>query len=567
MTTAEKYVTGAYLVLLGMLLVYLLIIALKVSRLEAGARGPDAGRAGEARWLSCSSGRRLLAYGEAAVAYAGDARRPGSMGRLGDLGRAHRVARADGAPRRAGGARGRLSVGHVGRIAQPLRLARRRCVSDLGLQAAVQAARARRDAAGRAAAGDLVRRGRRGRFGPERLLVAVPGRSRRARPGRVRGPDARRRARRALSLAGAGAEAAQLDGAAVPRALARHPRVAVRPHGRLLAAGAHARDGRRVRAPAPRLAARPSDRAHGADVGRVRRVSRAALRSGLARPARRVHDAGRLRAGRRACSSACTWGISHEPRPRRHVAPPVSRRGARARRLRSRGSRGARAQDGPQRRGGVPLDLQPHRALPRGLGSRGGRGARVGGIARRRGRALPHDRRGCGAAPVPGRGRPRLARSGRGRDPRPGARRVRGGRARPGARPVVPRGASRGQEGADGDGDQREPRVGLVRGCGAGPAGVRRPDGLPRAARRRRRGERARRPGARCARRDDRRRDEPDAGERGAGWPRRSTRARFRSTGSDRSSTRRTSSSPRRARPNRSCPGTRCPTGRGARCS
>jgi hypothetical protein len=33
-TTSEKYVTGAYLVLLGMLLVYLLIIALKVSRLE-----------------------------------------------------------------------------------------------------------------------------------------------------------------------------------------------------------------------------------------------------------------------------------------------------------------------------------------------------------------------------------------------------------------------------------------------------------------------------------------------------------------------------------------------------
>jgi hypothetical protein len=34
MTTAEKYVTGAYLVLLGALLVYLLIIALKVGRLE-----------------------------------------------------------------------------------------------------------------------------------------------------------------------------------------------------------------------------------------------------------------------------------------------------------------------------------------------------------------------------------------------------------------------------------------------------------------------------------------------------------------------------------------------------
>ena len=34
MTTAEKYVTGAYLALLGALLLYLLIIALKVSRLE-----------------------------------------------------------------------------------------------------------------------------------------------------------------------------------------------------------------------------------------------------------------------------------------------------------------------------------------------------------------------------------------------------------------------------------------------------------------------------------------------------------------------------------------------------
>lgn len=34
MTTSEKYVTAAYLVLLGALLVYLLIIALKVGRLE-----------------------------------------------------------------------------------------------------------------------------------------------------------------------------------------------------------------------------------------------------------------------------------------------------------------------------------------------------------------------------------------------------------------------------------------------------------------------------------------------------------------------------------------------------
>jgi hypothetical protein len=34
MTTDQKYVTAAYLVLLGALLVYLLIIALKVGRLE-----------------------------------------------------------------------------------------------------------------------------------------------------------------------------------------------------------------------------------------------------------------------------------------------------------------------------------------------------------------------------------------------------------------------------------------------------------------------------------------------------------------------------------------------------
>ena len=34
MTTPEKYVTAAYLVLLGSVLVYVLIIALKVGRLE-----------------------------------------------------------------------------------------------------------------------------------------------------------------------------------------------------------------------------------------------------------------------------------------------------------------------------------------------------------------------------------------------------------------------------------------------------------------------------------------------------------------------------------------------------
>ena len=121
-----------------------------------------------------------------------------------------------------------------------------------------------------------------------------------------------------------------------------------------------------------------------------------------------------------------------------------------------------------------------------------------------------------------------------------------------------------GQEGADGDGDQREPRVGLVRGCGAGPAGVRRPDGLPRAACRGRRGERARRPGARCARRDDRGRDEPDAGERGQAGRGVRLRTRFRSIGSapelDQADVRRLLDELVRSR---SCPGTRCPDRKG----
>ena len=95
----------------------------------------------------------FLAYGEAAVAYAGDARRPGSMGRLATWGvrigwlvqTALLIVQA--------AACGRVPVGHVGRVAQSLRLARRRRVPDLGLQAALPAARARGDAPRRAPAG------------------------------------------------------------------------------------------------------------------------------------------------------------------------------------------------------------------------------------------------------------------------------------------------------------------------------------------------------------------------------------------------------------------------------
>ena len=80
---------------------------------------------------------------------------------------------------------------------------------------------------------------------------------------------------------------------------------------------------------------------------------------------------------------------------------------------------------------------------------------------------LPALRRGGGAASVPRRGRARLARSRRGRDPRPGAGRLRGGRGRAGARPALPPGAARGQEGAHGDRDRREPGVGVVGGAAA----------------------------------------------------------------------------------------------------
>jgi hypothetical protein len=56
----------------------------------------------------------LIAYGEAAVAYAGELRGPGCPAGW-RLGRADRLARADRAPRRAAARRGRLPVGHVGR--------------------------------------------------------------------------------------------------------------------------------------------------------------------------------------------------------------------------------------------------------------------------------------------------------------------------------------------------------------------------------------------------------------------------------------------------------------------
>ena len=104
----------------------------------------------------------LLFYGEAAVGYLGDARRAGLAGRaatwgvrLGWLAQTAllivQAAREDGFP-----------WGTWAGLAQPLRLARRRRLSDLGLPQAVPAARPRGHAARRRAAHRLAR-GRRHR--------------------------------------------------------------------------------------------------------------------------------------------------------------------------------------------------------------------------------------------------------------------------------------------------------------------------------------------------------------------------------------------------------------------
>ena len=217
----EKYVTAAYLVLLGAVLVYLLIIALKVGRLEqelADLTRAGAGRSGVAELLFWPA---LLAYGEAAFAYAGDARHPGSMGRLATWGvrvgwlvqtalLVAQAARADGFPwdTWAGslnlfvwlvvgayliwGCRPRYRL--LGLVVMPL----------AALLLAVSYAAGGVDASGR-----------------DRVLDALPRPPRRAPARRLRGPHARGRARGALPLAGAAAQAAQLDRAPLPRALAR----------------------------------------------------------------------------------------------------------------------------------------------------------------------------------------------------------------------------------------------------------------------------------------------------------------------------------------------------------
>ena len=117
---------------------------------------------------------------------------------------------------------------------------------------------------------------------------------------------------------------------------------------------------------------------------------------------------------------------------RRHLAP---RRSGRVRERVSLPTRRVRPRwRASSRRRRLPLDLQPHRAVPRRRARRraprASRGSREPLDAGR----LPAARRGGGHSSLPRRGRARLAGARRGRDPRPGARRVRGGEHRAAAR-------------------------------------------------------------------------------------------------------------------------------------
>ena len=168
MTTAEKYVTAAYCAVFAVVLVYVVLIALKLHRLEREVDELERRRR-RSRRPRTSARRSTLAellFWPALLLLRRSRRRllrrraPSRHGRSGgDVGRAARLARADGAARRAGRSRRRLPVGDVGGVAQPFRLARRRGVSHLGLPAAVPAARPRRHAARRGAARRRARGG------------------------------------------------------------------------------------------------------------------------------------------------------------------------------------------------------------------------------------------------------------------------------------------------------------------------------------------------------------------------------------------------------------------------
>ena len=137
MSTDAKYVFAAYSIVFVVVLVYVVIMALKLVRLDRQtqrARSPPRGAVIELLFWPA-----LLAYGEAAVAFLGEARRPGLGCALGiwgiRIGWLVQTALLAAQAARAGG----LPVGELGRLAQPLRLARRRRLPRLGLLAPLSA--------------------------------------------------------------------------------------------------------------------------------------------------------------------------------------------------------------------------------------------------------------------------------------------------------------------------------------------------------------------------------------------------------------------------------------------
>ena len=251
------------------------------------ARARDGGAGGaraeaQRRWLSSSSFPALLAYGEAAFAYAGELRGPGLAGRLATWGvrlgwlaqtalLVGQAASAEGFPWGTWAGALNLFVWLVVGAYLIWGCTPRYRLLGLTVMPVAAALLALAWAGGGTALDD------------ERPLRGRARGARRADAGRLRGPDARRRDGRALSLAGAPPEAPRARRPEGARAAARRARPARRAHRARLARAADARDRRRRR----QLRARRLRRRDGGHAGRLGdlRVAARASPRGVARPA------------------------------------------------------------------------------------------------------------------------------------------------------------------------------------------------------------------------------------------------------------------------------------------
>ena len=411
----------------------------------------------------------ILGYGEAAIAYSSPraTRALATWGvRLGWLAQtallAVQAARVDGFP-----------WSTLGRLAQPVRLARRRRLPDLGLPAALPARSgltvmplaALLFVAARVGGGTAA--GERSHYG--NLFLDAP---RRLRARRLRRLHARRRARRRSTCSrsdGCKRRAADILPAAA--AVARRARAADGPHDRDLAAAPHRRARRRVRA-AARAAATAFDALMAATI-----VTWLVYAAFLAIAADRAP--GRLPRARRV--------RARDPRPRRPRREPLLSALARRHLPPRRAGRAARAGRAPARRApprsparsATPSASRPAtapRSTSRATTDRG-RSRRSRSSPASRSRSVAYRMHDDAAALHLFRVSAGLDSldPGRERDPRPGAGRLRRRRARAAARPRLPAGAPARQARPDRDGDRREPGVGSRGRRGARGAGVRRP--------------------------------------------------------------------------------------------